>query len=148
MPNSIRDKKMMLISHRGNLNGPIPERENSIEYIEAALEKGFHVEIDVWYDDDQWYLGHDNPQYLIGMEFLKDIRLWCHAKNIAALKNMIKEGIHCFWHQEDEHTLTSRGWIWAYPGSPLTDRSIAVMPASKVTEDCAGICCDFIEEYK
>jgi hypothetical protein len=139
---------MILISHRGNLNGRIPDKENSPSYIESAIQKGFDVEIDVWYSNGNWFLGHDEPQYPININFLKNSKLWCHAKNIDALKHMLKNNIHCFWHQEDEHTLTSNGWIWAYPGSKLTEISIAVMPKNKITENCAGVCCDYIQEYK
>ena len=41
---------MKLIAHRGNIDGPNPERENSPEYIEEALKAGYDVEVDVWYD--------------------------------------------------------------------------------------------------
>lgn len=139
---------MILISHRGNLDGPIPDKENSPSYINDALQKGFDVEVDVWYNDGSWFLGHDEPQYPIDLGFLKNPHLWCHAKNIDALRNMLNNNVHCFWHQEDEHTLTSKGWIWAYPGSQLTEVSIAVMPKNKIVEKCAGVCCDYIQEYK
>ena len=56
---------MVLISHRGNLTGSNPERENSQTYIQEALNKGFNVEVDVWVVNNQIYLGHDAPQYLI-----------------------------------------------------------------------------------
>ncbi len=36
-----------IISHRGNLDGPIPERENSPDYIDQAIKWGFVVEIDI-----------------------------------------------------------------------------------------------------
>ncbi len=39
---------MILISHRGNINGKNEIRENSIFYIMEALSMGFDVEIDVW----------------------------------------------------------------------------------------------------
>ena len=31
---------MYLISHRGNLNGILPEKENNPKYLKIALEKG------------------------------------------------------------------------------------------------------------
>ena len=34
---------MHLIAHRGNISGPNPKRENTPEYIEEAIEKGFDV---------------------------------------------------------------------------------------------------------
>jgi len=50
---------MILISHRGNVSGPNPKMENSPLFIQSALEQGFNVEIDVWYKDKKFYLGHD-----------------------------------------------------------------------------------------
>ena len=43
---------MILISHRGNLNGPKPDQENSPNYINNAISKGYNVEIDVWFKDE------------------------------------------------------------------------------------------------
>jgi glycerophosphoryl diester phosphodiesterase len=56
---------MKLIAHRGNINGPNPLRENSIDYIEEAISEGFDVEIDLRVEDNQCYLGHDDPQYFV-----------------------------------------------------------------------------------
>ena len=75
---------MILISHRGNTSGPRPQEENNPEYIKKALEK-YDVEVDVWYVDEEWFLGHDEPLYRIELEFLKQKGLWCHAKNIESL---------------------------------------------------------------
>ena len=51
--------------------------------------------------------------------------------------------IHCFWHQEDDVTLTSRGFFWTYPGKELTKKSIAVLPQKiDKTLDCYGVCTD------
>ena len=64
------------------------------------------------------------------------------------LNQMIENGkIHCFFHHEDDVTLTSQGYLWTYPGRDLTKNSIAVLPDGEVPEDIAGICSDFIEEY-
>ena len=56
---------MLKIAHRGNLYGPDPERENTIEVISEALALGYDVEIDIWLVDGKLYLGHDEPTYLI-----------------------------------------------------------------------------------
>ena len=38
--------------------------ENSPDYIQKAIDKGFHVEVDVWsFEDDGYWLGHYEPQY-------------------------------------------------------------------------------------
>lgn len=140
---------MIKIAHRGNVYGPDKSQENKPNYILKALSLGYDVEIDVWYDADNFYLGHDNPDYLIDKTFLLKKGLWCHAKNISALEKMLEIGVEiCFWHQEDDCTLTSNGYIWTYPEKELTPSSICVMPIDikEFGEDCAGICSDFIGE--
>ena len=36
-----------------------------------ALESGFHVEVDVHYYKNNFYLGHDEPAFLTSLDFLK-----------------------------------------------------------------------------
>ena len=141
--------KMILISHRGNLEGKVSEWENDPNYVNNALDAGYEVEIDVWYKNGKWYLGHDEPTYQIELNYLRNKKLWCHAKNIEALNKMLKEDIHCFWHQEDDVTLTSSGFMWTYPEKQLTDTSICVLPEknSKIPKKCLGICSDYIINY-
>ena len=135
---------MILISHRGNLNGVSVERENSIDYVEEALSHNFDVEIDVWDIFGSYFLGHDEPKHLVKKDFLKRDGLWCHAKNIQGLYSMLEDNIHCFWHQEDDVTLTSEGYMWTYPGKELTTNSIAVLPEEEIEVEVAGICSDYI----
>ena len=144
---------MKLIAHRGNINGPRPDFENSPEYILNTVRRGFDVEIDVWCKNDKWYLGHDEPQYPINFSFLKNKKFWCHAKNLKALEIMLKNNIHCFWHENDDFTLTSQGFVWTYPGKELLDYSVSVMPEkasyswNKLSKS-AGICSDYLLAYQ
>ena len=140
---------MIYISHRGNLNGPDPSMENNPEQIIKCIEEGFDVEIDVWFLEG-WHLGHDKPQYKVDVGFLKTKGLWCHAKNIEALCELRKHRINCFWHQEDDVTLTVSGFLWTFPGKKLTEMSICVMPEihSPDLSFCAGICTDYPIKYK
>jgi len=57
---------------------------------------------------------------------------------------------HYFWHQEDDYTITSEGYIWTYPGKKLFNKSICVLPETHDYKNlnCLGICSDFIEKYK
>ncbi len=144
---------MKIISHRGNISGPNPEKENSIPYIKKALTAGYEVEVDVWKINSNFFLGHDLPQYEVNINFLENKKLWCHAKNILALQSLLDRGIRCFWHQEDDCTITSDGVIWTYPGKELTENSICVMPELAEYSDseirkCLGICTDFPDRYK
>ena len=144
---------MIFISHRGNINEKYPDKENDPKYILQAVRKGYECEIDVWFIKDRLYLGHDEPQYEVNLMFLQNNKFWCHAKNVNALEYMLLHKIHCFWHQEDDYTITSKGIIWTYPGNKLTKNSICVMPekCNKNTHDfnkCIGICSDKIKYFK
>ena len=85
---------MILISHRGNINGRFEDWENKPEYIEDALRLGYDVEVDVWFVDGKFMLGHDEPQYETDYKFLMNEKLWCHAKHLDALFEMKKYAIH------------------------------------------------------
>ena len=126
---------MIYIAHRGNVNTKIESLENQPEYIDEALRLGYDVEIDVWYKDREWWLGHDEPQYPIEFEWInkRSHKLWVHCKNIEAVEYLNENEVGCkdinwFWHEEDTLTLTSFAYIWAYPGKQPIKRSIAVMP--------------------
>lgn len=146
---------MILISHRGNIEGRNEELENKPIYIDSAISKGFDVEIDIWFIDDILILGHDKPDFEIDLKWILDrhSKLWIHCKNIAALLYLKESGysINYFWHQEDDVTITSYGYFWTYPGKKLTKYSIAVMPEIKEFDNielCSGICSDYIVRYK
>lgn len=143
---------MLLFSHRGNVNGSNPKLENKPSYITTAIDLGFFVEVDVWYHKG-WWLGHDEPQYKVpNRNLLYCNHCICHAKNVEALKRMLEMPIyHCFWHQNDDYTLTSLGYIWVYPGKKLVPGSICVMPEKRFNGDislCSGICSDYILDYE
>ena len=73
------------------------------------------------------------------------------AKNLEALEKLQKLKTKYFWHQEDDYTLTSNGYIWTYPGKKLSKKSICVLPElnkKKLPKSISGICSDFIEKYK
>lgn len=139
---------MILISHRGNFQGSDPDQENKPSRILEVLSKGYHCEIDVWTTDEKWLLGHDEPQFEVEERFLENPNLWCHAKNIAAMERMLLNGkIHCFWHENDDCTLTSQNYIWTLPGKFVTTRSVVVNIGSDwVTKNyrCSGICSDYL----
>lgn len=139
---------MILISHRGNINGRNQNLENNPEHINNLLNSKINVEVDVWLKNKTLLLGHDNPKYIIDIEFLKKQGLWCHAKNLNALYYMLEQNIkNCFWHQEDDFTLTSSGFIWTYPSKFVTNKSIIVdlnENWKSKNYNCFGVCVDFL----
>ena len=143
--------KKILISHRGNLTGKQPELENTPNYINAALAAGFKCEVDVFCHDNKLYLGHDLAQTETSVSYLQQVGIIAHAKNLDALAAMLQANIHCFYHHNDNYTLTSRNWIWAFPGKPGTfvHPCIAVLPENYATDvtNFDGVCSDFIEQY-
>lgn len=146
---------MRLIAHRGNLHGPDIQSENDPDYIDEAIGLGYDVEVDLWLFDNELFLGHDLWQYEINGKWLVDRmdKLWIHCKNVDALDRCLKLGLHCFSHDTDEATLTSKGYIWAYPGSEIySQRCVIVLPEVQekyldfeVPSTFFGMCSDYVE---
>lgn len=143
----------IFISHRGNLSGPNPSRENQPSYIQEALDLGYNVEIDTWLINNTFYLGHDKPEYITTLEFLlSSPNIWVHCKNLAALDELILEpDINCFSNDKDDYVLTSKCYIWIQRKIKLTQNCIAVLPERIKDWDlknCAGICTDYVLSYE
>lgn len=149
---------MIYIAHRGLFEGPDQIKENHPDQIKKALNKGYHVEIDIRCIDKKLVLGHDEPLYEIKDSTIDLRKTWIHCKNVEALyyfTTHISEKYNYFWHENDQYTLTSKNYIWTYPGKNLTNISIMVMPeyvdkSLMNTKDvvCHGICSDYVEKIK
>jgi len=145
---------MIYISHRGNTTGPKPELENRPDYIEQAIANGFDVEVDLWVNESGIFLGHDGPQYQVPKEWLIDRtnQIWIHCKNKEALSFSMHYELHYFFHNTDDYTITSRGYVWAYPGKKSTsNKCINVLPERSWWEidldwkiRFSGVCSDFV----
>lgn len=145
---------MIYISHRGNLNGIVAEQENSLSYIQQAIDHGVHVEIDLRLQNGQLFLGHDYCQYTVSAEWLEERKhkLWIHIKDWEALRWITECGID-FWffcHQSDAYTLTSNGYIWSHDltNTPTNLCIIPVLSKESVTEyrqtEQYAVCSDYI----
>lgn len=146
---------MKLIAHRGLINGPDKKLENQPNQILLSLEKGYDCEIDLWKIYDRFYLGHDHPEHRVEQSFLLQSNLWIHAKNLDALYWLSRTDLTYFWHQNDDHIITSNGYIWTFPEKTLTDRSVRLMPEWKDPNfetikkfPCYGVCSDFVEKIR
>jgi hypothetical protein len=142
---------MKFISHRGNINGSNKNSENHPKYINSALDKGYDVEIDVWFLNNKWFLGHDIPQYEVEDNFLINNKFWIHAKNGDSFYKLLQNHTsNVFWHTTEDWILTSKGYIWTYPNKKLYPESVCVLPELGYNGDlkkCHGICSDYILEY-
>lgn len=138
---------MILIAHRGNINGPNPDRENRTDYLFEALNKKFQIEIDVWYEDKQWWLGHDEPRWKTGTTIFEGA--WLHAKNKEALERLQGTNLNYFWHDGDDYTITSKGYVWCHKDAVLVPNSVCLLPENGYKGDitkCYAICSDYVED--
>lgn len=72
--------------------------------------------------------------------------MWIHCKNFEALDyfSKQKENYNYFWHQEDDFTITSKGFIWTYPGKEVGDLSVIVDLEGDSVYNCYAICSDYL----
>ncbi len=141
---------MIIISHRGNIRGSVPDKENRPSYIDCAIGNGYHVEIDVRSIDGELWLGHDEPQYRVDHNWLNKRRhyLWLHCKNLEAAKECWE--YHSFCHTSDPFTYTSTGKIWLHDLSMGIDENTIIPLIHKDSVDefipdvnPFGICTDY-----
>ena len=152
---------MKLIAHRGNQFGKNPELENEPNYVDSAIFAQYDAEIDLWFIDGEPFLGHDSPQYKISYDWLvyRCEFLWIHCKNREALHYLNSQKnpreFNHFWHEHDDYTMTSKGYVWAYPGKlPAGPSCICVMPELHYPLEAIsdmktyGVCSDFVADIK
>ena len=144
---------MLLISHRGNMNGPQPARENSPGYIDRAILRGYHVLIDVWGLPNGLYLGEDAPQYLVHPTYLTQRKpgLWCRARNRGAVHHLMTLGAHVIFQEADVMSFTSEGYIWTFAGYELGPKSVVYLPEKmqhQLVQGCAGLCSNYVDHYR
>jgi len=138
---------MLLISHRGNLTGAYSCIENHPDSIEKVLNSGYDCEIDVWKVKDVFFLGHDAPSYEVSRNFLLKKGLWIHCKNLDALIDL-KDDTNAFYHNTDSYTLTSKGFVWVYPGKEAKTGCVRVQYGLESTpEDIYAVCTDCVMDY-
>lgn len=109
---------MKLISHRGNINGPVSEKENKPSYIDCAIQLGYDVEVDLRIIKGELWLGHDYGEYKVSLKWLelRKNRLWIHCKDKDSASYLIelKKGFQFFCHTLDNYVLTSTNHLWVH----------------------------------
>lgn len=160
----ISTSRFKLIAHRGLIEGPSKELENNLNNILTNIKLfPFLInEIDIWIDSENIYLGHDNKDNVINPEILFDNykNLIIHFKGIIlntneSLKifNQITEKCHYFVHQEDDFSITNKGWVWTHPRKGFVKNTICVLPEKftsidealkhKLFSNLLGVCTDY-----
>ncbi len=148
---------MILISHRGNVDGVKQHRENTLSYIEEAIQLGYDVEIDLRVKGGKTFLGHDTPDHPVSLEWLEERKhkLWIHAKDVHALVFCKENNLKYFFHEKEEQTLISNGLIWTHDLDNVTRYSVIPLISDKLNlkdfskfKNCHAICSDFVKHYK
>lgn len=156
---------MKIFSHRGNIDGPNPDRENSPEYIDEAIALGFFVEVDIRFIDDKFWLGHDEAKHVVSMKWLETRRtkILLHCKNLDVCQILPRMGFSYFVHSQDKMALISHGEIWLHdlsykPDSPswvnlYGDCIIPLITKEQLSlidqfESASGICTDYPNELR
>ena len=146
----------MIIAHRGNINGPC-EEENSPTHIRKALELGYDVEVDAWFDmgENRWFFGHDTPTHEVEHSFFSSLlnphatKIWIHAKNIQAVEKLSETGMHWFWHDKDKMTLTNQCVVWCYKGVYVKEGITVELGEPRLIPDkVLGICTDYAKLWQ
>ena len=148
------------ICHRGNLYGPVKELENNFGILIQRSLHGYHTEIDVWYHQNNLWLGHDRPEYKITFDWLlSSKRRLIHAKDGKTFEYLLLEAgkkaadLHIFYHTEEDYILTNKGLVICYPGKPLLQGSLCMMPeranyTQEELQKCFSVCSDNIRAEK
>lgn len=142
---------MRIISHRGNIRGPVPGRENAPSYIDCALGNGYDVEIDVRVVNNEIWLGHDEPQYKVSFNWIfhRQFNLWLHCKDVESAK--LCRPFQSFCHTSDPFSFTTTKRIWLHDLSQKVDHYTIIPLLSKDDvnkdiyriHDCYGVCTDY-----
>jgi glycerophosphoryl diester phosphodiesterase len=146
---------MKLISHRGNINGPATELENTPDYIDKAIENGYDVEIDIRTYNGALFLGHDHADHPVEEKWLleRKEKLWVHCKDFSSLSSLIDTELRIFYHEKEDYTIISNGLIWAHKLTEINSRCIIPLislsdiqkkPEIKVW----GACSDYVERLR
>ena len=153
---------MLIIAHRANIGGPDHDLENSPDQVDRCISGyTFNVEVDLWRTHGgELFLGHDEPTHRIDIQWLymRSNFLWIHCKNVEALcflqNHPFSTEFRYFWHENDDYTLTSNGFVWAYPGKemPKPARAVCVMPEwnvhnSETMRNFYAVCTDYPEKF-
>jgi hypothetical protein len=148
---------MKIISHRGNINGPVVEKENRPSYIDCAIQLGYDVEVDLRLINNEFWLGHDEAQYRIElswMELRKD-KIWYHCKDIYSALKLAKldNEYQYFCHSIESFVCTSNGYIWVHDlENKIDDKCIIPLISKEDIQQYNGykpfaVCTDFVNYF-
>ena len=148
---------MKIISHRGNINGPLPEKENRPSYIDSAIQLGYEVEVDLRYINGEFWLGHDIGQYKIELSWMEPRKemIWFHCKDIESSLELLKfVNYKFFCHSNDPYVLTSTNKLWVHDLKGKINKNCIIPLLDKkdistyINDAPYAICTDYVSKIK
>lgn len=150
---------MKIISHRGNINGPVEETENNPNQIQLCIDLGYDVEVDLRMKNETPYLGHDQAEYEISTDWISRLKtnLWIHVKEYDALVWLMKNipDATFFCHESDRYTLVSNGCVWSHDlSNSMTNKCIIPLLSLEQVEsynftsqpNLYAVCTDYVTD--
>jgi hypothetical protein len=150
---------MILISHRGNISGKNKKRENTIEYIQEAIDNKFLVEIDIISSNNKYFFGHCKKSIKENLDInflLKNSKnLLIHCKDLESILLLQNFNLNYFYHNNDNYAISSKKWIISHSknfANQLIENTIFMLPEKfnkdiNIFRKCFGICSDVISFY-
>ena len=149
------------LCHRGNYETKFVPDENRPDIVDRRIRDGYGVELDLWFRDERYWLGHDEPQYQISFEWLlyNLSKKYIHCKDGPTFEHMLlrcgREGYspNLFYHTNEDYALTTRGDVICHPGKALLEGSINMMPEmgsakpKEEREKAFAVCSDAIRNW-
>ena len=157
----LKKKKMIIISHRGLINGPNKEKENLIYEIKKNIFKypSILFEIDIWLKNKKIFIGHELSSSSLDLKELVEFKnkFILHIKYIDnyskyLIDEIVEQKFHFFCHDNDDFTITSKGWPWIHPKRGIIENTICVLPEQLTdisnldfikTKNILGVCTDY-----
>ena len=123
---------MRIISHRGNVSGPSPNYENTPAFIDSALSLGLDVEVDLRIVNNKFFLGHDNPDFEVSIDWLNQRKknLWIHTKNFKSFETLLElnNDFIFFYYTSEPLVLVSNGKIWCHQHDKISNPKNCIVP--------------------
>ena len=65
---------------------------------------------------------------------------------------MLANNVHCFWHENDQRVLTSKGYVWTYPYKQIIDNAVVVILDKELDYDyvsrAIAVCGDYVQSWR
>ena len=146
---------MRLISYRGNKQGPNPELENTMGYVQETINRGLDVMVDLWLIDNKIYMGPEESKEPIDFDWLERFssRLWLNCRDHELLSRFldldpIGKYLHYFYLGSAETTLTSRNYLLATEDFKTKNCIVFLPDINNNITDVYGICTNDINNFK